>query len=142
MKDRKILVPLDGSPLSAETIKGLIAQKEHITVPLTLLHILDLSQLSYRGFAQTHFREIAEQARERARQFITEQQGLFAAAGMKVETLVKEGRPHETICELADNGEFDLLVIGRNPDSDLRNLLFDQVSSYVIHRVKCPVLIV
>lgn len=142
MKDRKILVPLDGSPLSVQTVKGLIALKENITVPLTLLHILDLSLISYRGFAQTHFREIEEQARETARQFVADQQELFSAAGMKVETLVKEGHARETICELADGGEYDLLVIGRNPDSDLRNLFFGQVASFVVHEVKCPVLIV
>ncbi len=142
MKDRKVLVPLDDSPLSAETIKGLIALKDDFTLPLTLLHILDLSQLSYRGFAQTHFLEIEEQAREKARQFVAEKQAVFAEAGMLVETLVKEGHARETICALADSGDFDLLVIGRNPDSDLRNLLFDQVSNHVIHEVKCPVLIV
>jgi len=142
MKDRKILVPLDSSPLSEQTVKGLIALKENITVPLTLLHIFDPSLISYRGFAQTHFLEIEERAREGARQFIAQQQQIFAAAGMQVNTLVKEGHAREAICELADSGEYDLLVLSRNPDSDLRNLLFGQVASFLVHQVKCPVLIV
>ena len=57
-------------------------------------------------------------------------------------TLIKEGHVRETLCESADSGEFDLLVIGKHVESDLRNLLFDQVANYVIHHVKCPVLIV
>ena len=142
MKDRKILVPLDRSPLSVETIKGLIALKENITFPLTLLHVLDMDAISYRGFAEKSFSEIEGQARQEATQFVAKQQELFAAEGMEVNVLVKEGRPRETICSLADSGDYDLLVIGRNPDSDLRNLLFDQVSNHVIHEVKCPVLIV
>ena len=142
MKDRKILVPLDGSPLAAQTVKSLIALKEYRAFPLTLLHVLDLSTLSYRGFAEKSFSEIEEQARAKARNVIAGQQAEFAAAGMKADTLVKDGHARETICELADSGEYDLLVIGKHTDSDLRNLLFGQVANYVVHHVKCPVLIV
>lgn len=142
MKDRKILVPLDGSPLSAQTVQSLIALKGSITVPLTLLHVLDLGAISYRGFAETDFRDIEERAREKARQFVAEQQALFAAAGMPTEALVVEGHPRETICQLADSGSYDLLVIGRQTASDLRNLLFGQVANYLVHNTRCPVLLV
>ncbi len=142
MKNRKILVPLDGSPISAQTLKSLIEMKENLTCPLTLLHVLDLDALSLRGFAERSIREIEEQAREKARQFINGLQDLFAAAGVHVDTRVEEGHVRETICRIADNGEYDLLVIGKPAEGELRNLLLDQVSNHVIHHVKCPVLIV
>ena len=142
MKDRKILVPLDDSPISEQTLKSLIDLKGSIPFPLTLLHVLDLNTLSYRGFAETSFREIEEQAREKARQFITGMQDLFVAAGMQVEVLVEEGHVRETICKIGDSGEYDLLVIGKCKDGELRDLLFDQVANYVIRHVKCPILIV
>ena len=142
MKNRKILVPLDESPLSALTVKRLIAQKEKFSIPLTLLHVFDPDLISYRGFGQTPYWEIEEKAREKARQFISEQQQIFAEAGIQVETLVKEGHVIETICELADSDDYDILAFSRNPDSDLRNLLFGQIANSVIHQVKCPVLFV
>lgn len=142
MNDRKILVPLDGSPLSAQTVSNLLALKDSITFPLTLLHVLDLNTLSYRGFAETDFRDIEARARAEARQFIADQQARFEAAGMTVETLVQEGSPREVICELADSGGYDLLVIGRQADSALRKLLFGQVANYVVHHTSCPVLLV
>lgn len=142
MKQRKVLVPLDDSQLSAQTVQRLIALKESMADPLTLLHVMDFSRVSYRGFAQKTFAEIEAEAREGATQFIAAQQALFAAAGMQVETLVKEGYARETICEVADSGEFDLLVIGRQPDSDLRKLLFGQVANFVIRQVSCPIMIV
>ncbi len=141
MKDRKILVPLDESSISAQTVQGLIALKETITLPLTLLHILDPRRISYEGFGTTPREELEQRAVDAARQFLASQQAKFAAAGMPVTTLLKEGHAREVICELADSGEFDLLVIGRKPDTDLRNLLFGQVANHVIHTVKCPVLI-
>lgn len=142
MKDRKILVPLDGSPISAQTLKTLIDLKESIPCPLTLLHVLDLDVLSYRGFAETSFHEIEERARGEAQSFIAGLQDLFTAAGVQVEAIVREGHVRDTICKIADSGEYDLLVIGKHTDGELRNLLFDQVASYVVHHVKCPVLIV
>ena len=142
MKNRRILVPLDGSPISSRTIKSLIALKEQIPFPLTLLHVLDLSTISYQGFAQTPFGEIEERAREEARLLVASLKEQFSAAGMEVEAIVKEGNARETICKIADSGEYDLLVVGKHTDGELRNLLFDQVANFVVHHVKCPVLIV
>ena len=141
MKDRKILVPLDESSISAKTVQGLLALKQTITLPLTLLHVLDPRRISYEGFGTTPREELEQRAVDGALKFIASQQALFAAAGMPVTTLLKEGYARDVICELADSGEFDLLVIGRKPDTDLRNLLFGQVANHVIHTVKCPVLI-
>lgn len=141
MKDRKILVPLDESSISAQTVQGLLALKATISFPLTLLHVLDPRRISYEGFGTTP-REVLEQRfLDAGRAFIASQQALFAAAGVPANILLKEGYAREVICELADSGEFDLLVIGRKPDTDLRNLLFGQVANHVIHTVKCPVLI-
>lgn len=142
MKDRKILVPLDKSPLSAQTVQRLIALKDKFNNPLTLMHVLDFNRLSYRGFAQRTLEEIEEGARAEARRFVAEQKALFALAGMEVTTLVKEGQVRETICALADCGDYDLLVVGRHSESPLRNLLFGQVTHFVLHHVKCPVLVV
>jgi nucleotide-binding universal stress UspA family protein len=142
MKDRKILVPLDGSPISAQTLKTLIDLKESIPSPLTLLHVLDLNVLSYQGFAETPFHDIEVQARVEAQSFIAGLQDSFAAAGVHVEAIVREGHVRDTICKIADSGEYDLLVIGKQTDGKLRNILFDPVANYVVHHVKCPVLIV
>lgn len=142
MLEQKILVPLDGSPISAQTVKGLIAMKDHLAKPLTLLHVLDLERLSCQGFPDSNYIEFAKRARREAREFIERQQQIFAEAGMETETLVKEGDVRDVICALADSGDYELLVIGRNPVSELRDLLFGQVANHVVHRVKCPVLVI
>jgi nucleotide-binding universal stress UspA family protein len=142
MENRKVLVPLDGSPVSANTLKSLIELKGSFPCPLTLLHVLDLDALSYQGFAEKSYRNIEEQAREQARQFVAGLQDLFASAGMEVEAIVEEGHVRETICKIGNSGEYDLLVVGKHIDGELRNLLFGQVANYVVHHVKCPVLVV
>lgn len=142
MENRKILVPLDGSPISTQTIERLIALKENITLPLTLLHVLDLGRLSSQGFPEMTYGQFEERARAEAVTFIEDQQKRFAAAGIKSETILKEGSVRDTITALADSGEYDLLAIGKNADGELRKLLFGQVADYIIRHVKCPVLIV
>jgi len=142
MKDYRILVPLDGSPLSKHTTESLIAQKEHFTVPLTLLHVLDISLLASRGFPEITFDQFRQRARDEARQFIADRKSEFAAVGMAVQTLLKEGDARETICATADSGDYDLLAVGRYADGELRTLLYGQMVNYLIHHVKCPVLIV
>ena len=142
MKNRKILVPLDGSPVSAQTVKNLLALKDKISFPLTLLHVLDLNMLSYRGFAKMTFTEIENKARQKASQFIADQQERFAAAGLAVDTVVKEGHICETICAVADSGDYDLLVIGRMPAEENQRQPFGLIANEIIHQVKCPVLVV
>jgi nucleotide-binding universal stress UspA family protein len=142
MKKRKILVPVDASPLSERTLQRLIELRESFSVPLTLLHVLDPNAISYRGFAERDFRDIETQAREEARQFLAGLQSRLAAAGIQAETLVEEGYVRETLCRLADSGSYDLLVVGKPEESELRNLLFGQVANHLIHHVHCPVLIV
>ena len=139
---QRVLVPLDSSPISIQTIKQLTAFKEKFTLPLTLLHVLDLGRLSTLGFPELSYRQFEERARGEARKFLEEQQALFAAAGIETETRLEEGPARETICTLADSEEFDLLVVGKTNDGDLRKLLFGQVANYIVHHTKCPVLIV
>ncbi|MCF6179086.1 MAG: universal stress protein [Geopsychrobacter sp.] len=142
MKDQQILVPLDKSPISAHTVNALIAMKDRLSGSLTLLHILDLGMLSILGFPDTTRADFEHRVRQEAVQFIAAQQEHFTSAGIPVTTLIKEGHARETICALAGNGTYDLLVIGRNPVSEIRDLLFGQVSNFVVHQAKCPVLVI
>jgi nucleotide-binding universal stress UspA family protein len=142
MKNMKILVPLDSSHNSRRTVKAFFALKEKITGSLTLLHVLDHDRISYRGAAPNMGHAIlAERARQAAREFLEEQRENFAAEGIKAEILLKEGPSRNTICDTADSGEFDLLIIGRHTEGELRSLIFGQVSNYVIHKVRVPILI-
>lgn len=142
MNKLKILVPLDSSENSKRTEKTLIAMKEKINCPLMLLHVYDPERISYKGVAVVDFTLFQDQARKAAETFLEEKIALFKDHGMQAEGLLKTGSPRKTICELADSGEYDFLIIGRHAEGEFRNLLFGYVSNYVIHSVKCPVLVV
>ncbi len=143
MKNLKLLVPLDSSKNSKRTVKTLLEMKSKIQCPLTLLHVFDPERISYKGETVVDFALYRKRAKEAAEKFLEEKKALFTSEGMQVEqTILKTGPPRRIICELADSGDFDLLIIGRHAEGELRNLLFGQVSNYVIHNVKCPVLVI
>ncbi len=142
MKDMKVLVPLDGSHNSSRTVKALFSMKEKIAGSLTLLHVFDHDRISYRGSPDLNYATITERARAAAREFLEEQRKIFAAEGIEAEVLFKEGPSRKTICDVADSGDFDLLIIGRHTEGEIRNLIFGQVANYVIHKVKVPIMII
>jgi nucleotide-binding universal stress UspA family protein len=142
MKNLKILVPLDGSKNSERTVKTLLSLLSGISGPLTLLHVLDHDRISYRGVPTVNYDLVTERAKVAARQFIEEQRDRFVAAGVAAEVLLKEGPARKTICTIADSGDYDMMIIGRHTEGELKNLLFGQVSNYVIHNVKTPVMII
>jgi nucleotide-binding universal stress UspA family protein len=52
------------------------------------------------------------------------------------------GDPGKAICTLAQDWSADLIVIGRRGMHGLGELLLGSVSSYVMHRSPCAVLVV
>jgi nucleotide-binding universal stress UspA family protein len=142
MKNFNALLPLDESANAVRTVKNLIAMKDKIDFPLTLLHVFDVERIQYRGITGIDWAMAHEQAREAAAVFLERQKEIFLNEGMHVEALMKEGSPRKTICALANSGEYDLLIIGRHTEGEIKNLLFGSVSNYVIHNVKCPLLII
>ncbi|XP_047977862.1 universal stress protein in QAH/OAS sulfhydrylase 3'region-like [Salvia hispanica] len=59
-----------------------------------------------------------------------------------INTSIIEGDPKEMICDLAEQMQVDLIVIGSRGLGKIKRALMGSVSNYVIHHAKCPVLVV
>ncbi|PLX84674.1 MAG: universal stress protein [Desulfuromonas sp.] len=137
----KILVPVDGSETSQKTIEAIIAQKERFPPRLSLLHVVDL-RLAYRMIPEFQLEMVRENARKAGLALLEKQSDLFRRAGFDVELLLELGSPREEIPRIANERGFQLLVIGRHADTgEIRDVLFGSVANYVLHNVKCPVLL-
>lgn len=64
------------------------------------------------------------------------------ADGYKIESKLGFGNPKETIPQIVNNADVDLLVMGAHGHSFLKDLLLGTTVEKVRHRVKVPVLIV
>lgn len=140
--DRKILVPVDGSAASARTIEAVIARRAQFQVPLTLLHVVNIDKLAYRMISEAQMEIIREHASKAGAELLAHKQDLFASAGIPCVPRLEFGSPRETICQIANNEGFDLVILGRRGMGEIRDALFGAVSNHVLHHVRCPVLLI
>ena len=139
--DPKILVPVDGSTTAQKTVASIIEQKDRFPKKISLMHVLDI-QLAYRMIPDFQLEMVKENARKAGQALLEKQAELFHEAGFETELLLELGSPRQDIPRVANEQDFQLLVIGRHAGTgEIRDVLFGSVANYVLHNVKCPVLL-
>jgi nucleotide-binding universal stress UspA family protein len=79
---------------------------------------------------------------EAVQKLLTEAQAMFVSAGIEVKTLEREGKPAFTICDVADEIEADLIVMGSRGIGLAEGNIADSVTNRVINLSPCPILVV
>jgi nucleotide-binding universal stress UspA family protein len=104
-------------------------------------------RLTVVAAAETHIRTgITEGGRldpseiERRRKDLEEAKGLLAERGVDAETLEAQGDPGDVIVNASKDA--DLVVVGSRGLNPFQRLLLGSVSSKVVHRAECDVLVV
>jgi nucleotide-binding universal stress UspA family protein len=77
---------------------------------------------------------------ERRRKDLEEAEALLAARGVDAETLGAQGDPGDVILDSAKDA--DLVVVGSRGLNPFQRLLLGSVSTKVVHRAECDVLVV
>lgn len=139
--DPKILVPVDDSATSQKTIAAIIDQKERFPKKLTLLHVVN-DQLAYRMIPDFQVEMVRENAGKAGKVKLDKIAKKLQEEGFDTELRLEFGSPRRVIPQVANDEEFQLLVIGRNTGTgEIRDVLFGSVANFVLHNVKCPVLL-
>lgn len=139
--DIKILIPVDDSPTALKTIEAVIEQKARFPKKITLLHVVN-DQLAYRMIPDFQLDMVRENAGKAGQQHLEKIAQQLIAAGFETELRLEFGAPRRVIPQVANDEEFQLLVIGRHAGGgEIRDVLFGSVANYVLHNVKCPVLL-
>jgi nucleotide-binding universal stress UspA family protein len=81
-------------------------------------------------------------SKEAVAQLLQNAKSLFAEQGIEAETLEKEGKPAFTICDVADEIEAELIIMGCRGMGLTEEGATDSVTNRVINLSPCPVLIV
>ena len=79
---------------------------------------------------------------ETVNQLLQQAKSIFTEEGIEAEILQKEGHPAFTICDLADEIEADLIVIGCRGTGLTDEGSTDSVSNRIINLSPCPILVV
>jgi nucleotide-binding universal stress UspA family protein len=138
----KTLVPVDGSLTADRTLEKVILQKKRFPQSLTLLHVVDLDKLSYRMIPELHLKMIKDNARQAGQQLLDSRVALLREAGFNIEARLEFGEPRKTICRVAQEEGYELIILGRRESTgEIRDVLFGSVANYVLHNVTCSVLL-
>lgn len=140
--ETKILVPVDGSTTAGRTVEKIIALKQRFPKQLTLLHVVDIDKLAYRMIPDFQIDMIRENAGRAGRLVLDERGRALEEAGFNIDARLEFGSPRQTICKVANEEAFQLMIIGRRESSgEIRDVLFGSIANYVLHNVACPVLL-
>jgi nucleotide-binding universal stress UspA family protein len=133
----KILFPLDRSREAQEAIAVAIDLVQKYQSQLILLSVIETPDLDAEVLDDPIM-----QSPEAIDQLLHSAQAMFAKRGIQADILQREGKPAFTICDVADELNVNLIVMGsRGIGLDVEHTA-ESVASRVINLAPCPVLIV
>lgn len=123
----RILVPHDFSDYSDNAIKVAADVARRYAASITLLHVLEHAEPSA---------EVAAKRLERAEHRVR------AAGVERVDTKILHGVPFDTIIRFAEDGGYDLIVMGSQGRTGIARAMIGSVAERVVRLAKRPVLTV
>jgi len=127
----KILVAVDGSEHAKKIVKDVLVFAVPMQAEITVLTVEDWSAVD---------RSVGKGAKEA----VDTAAEAFRAAGLEVDTIVEKGtrRPSDVICDTADEGEFDLVVMGSRGLRGIQEMFLGSVSHRVAHLIDKNIMII
>ncbi len=126
----KILVPVDGSENSLKALEHAVALARETDTKITLINVMD----------SNFFRIKPEFSNEIGKKILS--QAADKAEGVKIYQRLEQGDPAETIIRIAQDEDFDLIVMGSRGHGAMKRWLLDSVSDHVMHYTDRSVLLV
>ncbi len=133
----KILMATDGSEHAVKVADAAILLANALGAEISVITVTPVSHMAPDLVALYQ-----EQMEQGAREILEEAKSYFAARGLEVETIHKVGHPASVICETAEKGGFDLIVLGSRGLGKIKELLLGSVSNRVAHNARTSVYIV
>lgn len=134
-----ILVAVDSSKFMERNVDYACALAKNTQSKLTLIHVVVLPLMMEPAVPidPRPFEEAGSKILEKAK-------GIAREKGVEADTKLTRtfGNPAQEILKAAEEGRYDLIVIGAKGHSLLRNLMIGSVADTVVHNAQCPVVVV
>ncbi|AFY78876.1 MAG: universal stress protein [Hydrococcus sp. C42_A2020_068] len=134
---KTVLFPVDRSREAREAAKTVVNIVKTYNSRLVLLSVVETTPA---GEAPPHGGTMASP--EEVAKLLQAAQKLFADQGIEAEVIEREGMPSFTICDVADEINADLIVMGCRGLGLTAEGMAESVTNRVINLSPCPVLIV
>jgi nucleotide-binding universal stress UspA family protein len=143
---KHILIPTDGSAVSAKAVKAGIAMAKESGAKVTGYYAVEPVPTKLYGEGYVSDRqmvaEFERRARDSAKKHVASIARAAEKAGVEVETVVQTARtPYEGIVEAAAKRKCDLILMSSHGRTGLMRLAVGSVADRVIRLSKVPVLV-
>jgi len=146
---QNILVPLDGSNAAEKALDLALDMARCYGGEVTLLHVHE-DDLDGHSAAMVRATALATGSEEQAYAIIREQTEAYLRevvykrldAGVKMLTVVTNGRAWSRIVEFVKEQNIDLIVMATHGRTGIRRLAFGSVTEDVLHQASCPVVVI
>lgn len=144
---KKILVPVDGSPVSQKAAEKAVELSSRYDSKLIFIYVVDTRGIytyDVGGIISVPFNypKITEELIQIKTEFLDAFVSAIGIDGKDVEKVVLHGEPSDKITDYANKEKVDLIVMGRRGFSKIRRFFVGSVTQRVISDAPCPVLIV
>jgi nucleotide-binding universal stress UspA family protein len=138
---KKILVPVDFSPVSLNALETAIAICKRQHAILTVIHVVENTYVLFPpeagNAAGTILPELLKSANESLNDLAKK---LRTENDLVVNHIVQSGNPADEICRWAHHKEIDLIVMGTHGVSGLREFFMGSNAYRVVKNSPCPVI--
>lgn len=140
-KIRKILVPVDFSPIAHNALETAIAMcKRHLST-LTLIYVIENSYLLFPPEAGGASADVFPQLQKDANDNLAKlSKDLRVKHDIVINHIVQAGNPADEICRLVLHKKYDLVVMGTHGTSGLREFFMGSNAYRVVKNASCPVM--
>ncbi len=138
---KRVLIPLDGSPLAEQALPHAIAQTRHSQAELILLRAVEPFAHA-RGLSLGNLKRIEQQASTWAREYLERLAADIRQQDIPVREVTIYGRAHVEIAQFTESNQVDLIVMSTRGQSGLSRWLMGSVADRVVRGATVPVLLV
>lgn len=143
MSFKKILVPVDFSPNSADAVRSAAEFSRRFGAELTLVHVFQpFASVVPEGYLAYTSAQLEEMLSSFRTQLASAKKDAEAAGAILVHTKQLQGTPAAEIEAFARNEHFDLIVMGTHGRTGIQHMLLGSVTERVVRHAPCPVLTV
>ena len=142
---QKILVPLDGSRRGERILPHIAEMARRYEAEVIFLQVLEPNAIiadPYEALAYIEMDALFKQYEEEARTYLTKWQANFEAKNIVASVCVERGGVVNTIIEIAEREEVDLIAMSSHGRTGLARVFYGSVAAGVLHRVERPLLLI
>lgn len=138
----KILVATDGSDHSWKTVDEAIKIGKAMNAEIAAVTIVEDRPLMIATIPYAVVEEYKKTMEKGARDVLQKTSEYCQEKGVTINTILEHGHPAETICKIAEKGNYDLLVLGHSGLGKIEKMILGSVANKIAHCSKINVLIV